>query len=482
MNRLSRFDKMVLLVTILLIAGIGLTILLGDRVGVTLERVGPLGKARSTSNIVLQFSENMNRDTVGARLRVVEVKPGTQPDQFQEDDVIGTVAGGLSWNGKTAIFKPDAALQPGASYAVLFSPGAASDTGRQVLSEYRFGFDVRSPRVAYLAPANSAPLNIWMADPSNSSAATQITNSPSGIWDFSVSPDGSQIAFSEKNTSTGTSDIKVLDLESGGIRQVTNCVDADCKTPTWRPDGQVIGFERVELNSDFTQVGVSPSRIWLIDLTTDPATTRPLFSDSQMLGYGLQWSGDGNRITVYDYNSQGIVYHQFSPDSTAIIPSQYGGSGWLSPDGMQVAYPSVLLDASQARSYLTVVNMETQDSHTLTSPDDPIDDDTAAWSPDGTMLAVGRRYLDNRYTRGKQLYLVNPVDGNAQELLVDPEYQLGIFVWDPNGTQLLLQRFPDPVAMNDPNNPGLPEIWTIDIATKKLVKVADNAFYPRWIP
>jgi Tol biopolymer transport system component len=388
----------------------------------------------------------------------------------------------MRWNGKTLLFQPKAALQPGASYAVILDKGAVSDTGRAVLAEYRYGFQVRRPRVAYLAPATSSPYNIWIADPADPSSAKQITFSPSGIFNYSVSPDGSKIAFSERNTNTGTSDIKLLDLDTDGIQQLTNCQDADCTTPVWRPDGQVIGYERVELNSAFTQVGVSPTRIWLIDLTSSPPSTRPLFSDSQMLGYGLQWAADGNRITVFDYNSQGILFHQFNPDSTIVIPSRYGSAGWLSPDGTRVIYPEVLLQQAEARSYLQLVDLKTQQIKAMTSPDDPIDDDIAAWSPDGKMLAIGRRYLDDRFTRGKQLYLMNPDDSSVQEVLVDPKYQLGSFVWDPNGQQLLLQRFPDPVAMGDPNNPGKPEVWTVDIATKALTKIADDAFLPRWVP
>jgi hypothetical protein len=47
---------------------------------------------------------------------------------------------------------------------------------------------------------------------------------------------------------------------------------------------------------------------------------------------------------------------------------------------------------------------------------------------------------------------------------------------------LVLQRFPDPVAINDPTNPGLPEVWTIDLETRQPIQVATNAFYPRWVP
>jgi hypothetical protein len=479
---LSRFDKMVLLVVVVLAAFIMLTILLGDRVGVTLDRVGPLGVARSTAPILLQFSEAMNRDSLTSRLQVVEVQPGTAAETLQDSDVIAPVSGELRWNGKTALFQPSAALIPGAFYAVILDKGVSSETGREVLSEYRFSFEVRRPRIAYLGPATGTPYNIWIADPTDLASAKQVTFAPAGIFNYSVSPDGSKIAFSERNSNTGTSDIKLLDLDSGDIQQLTNCADADCTTPVWRPDGQVIGYERMELNSDFAQVGVSPTRVWLLDLATTPPATRPLFSDSQMLGYGLQWSADGNRITVFDYNSQGILFHQFEPESTIVIPSRYGSVGALSPDGTRVVYPEVLLTETQARSYLQLVDLETQEIRPMTSTDDPIDDDTAAWSPDGTQLAIGRRYLDERFTRGKQLYLMNPDDSSVEALLVDPTYQLGTFVWDPNGTQLLLQRFPDPVAMGDPNNPGKPEIWTIDVATKAMTQIAVDAFFPRWVP
>src|SRR5688572_27677506 len=68
--RFSRFDRVVLAVALVILAGIGLTILLGDQVGVTLVRVGPLGTGRSTSSVIVQFSEPMNRDTVAERLRL----------------------------------------------------------------------------------------------------------------------------------------------------------------------------------------------------------------------------------------------------------------------------------------------------------------------------------------------------------------------------------------------------------------------------
>ncbi len=480
--KFSRFDRTVLVIIGLLLAAVLLTILFGDRVGVTLVRAAPLGTARSTSTVIIQFSETMQRDTVAERLRLIETQPGADPAAFQESDALSEIEGTVTWNGNTVSFRPTQALRPGAAYQVILGKGAASESGRELLSEYRFAFTVRRPRVAYLAPATGTPFNIWIADPADPASARQLTDSPSGILDLGVSPDGTKIAFSERNTETNTSDIKMIDIETGAIQQLTNCVDADCKSPTWRPDGQIIAYERVDYNSDMVGVGVSPTRIWLIDLSTTPATTRPLFDDSQKLGFGVQWSRDGDRLTVFDYNSQGILYHQFSANTTAIVPSRYGSTGALSPDGNRIVFPEIIIEENQARSYLQLVDMEKEEITPLTSPQGPNDDDTAAWSPDGVHLAIGRRYLDDRYTRGKQLYLLNVNDGSVLPLLLDPAYQMGIFIWDPTGEQMLIQRFPDPTVLNDPENPGRPEIWTMNVETKALTQVAIDAFYPRWVP
>ncbi len=481
--KLNRFDRRVAFILVLLLALTGLIVLLGDRVGVTLQRVAPLGVARSTSSIILQFSETMNRVTVPPTVSVFQIPPHKLNATVTENDILSPVDGIVSWSGTTLNFRPAKPLTPGAAYGVQLRPGAVSESGRKVISEFQYTFTVRTPRVAYLAPANGSPINLWVADPYNPGVAHQVTNSPSGIYDYGVSPDGSKIAFTEKNSNTGTMDIKLLDIDTGGIQQLTNCADSECKTPVWRPDGQSIAYERIDLNTSLAQqVGASPTRIWIIDLSSQPATTHPLFDDSQLLGYGVRWSADGTRISMFDYASQGILVHDFRDGSTQVIASKYGNPGELSPDGTKLLFPEVTLANNEATSYLQIADLVTKNLQRLSNPEDPVDDDTAIWSPDGTFLVVGRRYLDERNTRGRQIYQVNPVNGDSVPLVVDPAYQNGYFSLDPTGTLLVMQRFPDPVVMNDPNNLGLPEIWTYDIQTKALTKVSDNAFVPRWVP
>lgn len=461
--RFSRFDRVVFLAIIALLAGIGLTILLGDRVGVTLRRVSPVGTARSTSRITIQFSEMMNRESVENNFRL-------EPDR----------AGTFSWNGDVMVFQPDEPFLPGETIDAVLARGAVSESGREVLSDYRFSFTVRRPRVAYLFPSDDVPQNIWIADPADPNAAEQVTFSPTGIYDFAVSPDGSKIAFAETNTS-GTNDIKLLDLETGSLEQLTNCIDASCTAPVWRPDGNMIVYERVDFNSDLENVGVSPTRLWVLDLTTRPIETRPLFSDLQILGYSAQWSADGSKIALYDRSSVSILIYDFTQGSMVAVESTSGVSGALSPDGKVLVYPEMTsVEGQPFRTHLRLINFETNEQRYLSTPEQGFDDTYAVWRPDGEMLAVTRR--DETFARGEQLYLVDPATGDAERLTDDPRYFNGYFSWDAVGAQLVIQRLPLFNENMQPDSSSRPEIWTLDLTDKTMTQVAINGFHPRWVP
>ena len=87
--RLSRFDAIVALVMGALVFAIGVTILLGDRVGVQIDRFGPVGMASTTPRVFLTFSEVMNWETVTERLRF---EPALNGD--------------YRWNNRTLYFTP----------------------------------------------------------------------------------------------------------------------------------------------------------------------------------------------------------------------------------------------------------------------------------------------------------------------------------------------------------------------------------------
>src|SRR5690606_25084940 len=107
--------------------------------------------------------------------------------------------GDYRWNNRTLYFTPAEPLPPGTAYTVMLEAGAESTEQREVLSNIRFDFDVRRPRVAYLTPADSVPQNVWIAEPGVEASAEQVTFSTGGVLNFDVSPDGTMIALAERN-------------------------------------------------------------------------------------------------------------------------------------------------------------------------------------------------------------------------------------------------------------------------------------------
>lgn len=346
-------------------------------------------------------------------------------------------------------------------------------------------------RVAYMKNSAGGVPNIWVADAANPAEAQQVTFTQYGVYDYAVSADGRYIAYSERDFESGLAEIKVLDLNTGMQRQLTNCImeDSDCITPAWRPDGRMIAYQRISLNTGL-DVGISPNRIWLLDLSSDPAATFPLFEDPQVLGYSPVWSADGSRLAFYDSAGQGILIYDFAATAAAggevrlaFIPTGYGTVGAFAPDSTRMIFPEMLLGGpTSVHTYLQVANLDTTRFEVLTSPDENADDQYAAWHPDGQRIAILRRYLDTRFTRGWQIYLLDTAAGSLVPLVYSETYNHSYFSWSPDGRYLLMQRFPILTPDGQINPEGRTEIWTYDMETRELRQVADDAYIPRWVP
>jgi Tol biopolymer transport system component len=239
----------------------------------------------------------------------------------------------------------------------------------------------------------------------------------------------------------------------------------------------------VDFNTAVAEQGVSPSptRIWLLDLTAVPVTTRPLMSDLQTVGHSPQWSDDGQTIAFYSTNLSAIVVYNVETGQLISVPSGGGTSGALSPDATRLAYPDIVVnEGTGVNSVLKLAALSAGEETMLTPPDAQIDDSRALWRPDGEALAVARR--DPASVRGYQVVELDPATGEARLLTDDPRYSNMFFWWDATGQQLVLQRFPELDANMQPNMEGRPEIWTLDTATGKMTLLVEDGMLPRWVP
>jgi Tol biopolymer transport system component len=335
-------------------------------------------------------------------------------------------------------------------------------------------------RVAYLKLDDRGLYELWISTPGDEDSAEQITETQNGVYDYDVSDDGNYIAFTERDFQTGIAEIYLMTLATGQIEQITTCVmqDSDCSAPVFHPEGDFIAYERVSLNNELSPVGIGAPRIWLIDLTTgaSPPPTFPLVDDTQVLGRSAVWSANGERIAFYDFATSSIIVYDLTAgddEAFVLVPTRVGIMGSLSPDGTQLIYPVL----NQNRGYLQLADLDSERTQILYEPGQEIDDQQTAWSPDGRYVAIGRRAGQ----RATQLYALDTRTTTIAPLLTDNRYVHSFFSWNDSGERLVMQRFQQLDELGNFNNDGKLEVWTYELETRQLIKIAEDARSPQWV-
>jgi Tol biopolymer transport system component len=333
-----------------------------------------------------------------------------------------------------------------------------------------------TPLMAYLAPS-SGPFNIWEIDPAVPDSARALTQSEIGVYDFGVSVDGRYIAYAEERDAGETADLMLYDRDLNNTRLLVECAseNAFCYSPVWRVDGLMVAYLRREAADP-----LAAAYLWLLDLSTDPSTTAPLFPQGDVYASDPQWSADGSRVAFYDVASQSVLVYDFAATSEQTrvfaLPAGNGSSGTLSRDGRLLVFPELLL-TTPTRSVMKYVDLEEGSQRTLTLEGELTDDRFARWHPDGERVAITRRYLDDRFTQGDQVYLVEAATAEISPLIFDSAYQHSELAWSGDGSQLAVHR----VRLDGAAGRTQPEIWIYTLADQLLTQVVADGFFPRWI-
>ncbi|MBI5930044.1 MAG: PD40 domain-containing protein [Chloroflexi bacterium] len=463
-KRPSRFDSIILGTIGALLVVIAGLILLGDTTGVRVVHHSPNSLASADAAIRLEFDRPMVAQSVEDRFSITPM-----------------VEGHFEWaNRKELVFRPDAPLNPGQKYAVLVKAGAESDEHSTLSEDFQFNFTIRLPQMAYLGPFTKPIRNLQWMD-LQTGRTEQLTDEAGGVTDFAISPDGKWVAYTVDRTATA-SDIWALNFESREHIQLTNCAEgqATCYDPAWGPNNQVVAYTRQELAA-----GLNPAtakRAWVVDVNT--GESRLLIDDETLVGFAPKWSPDGKWVAIVlaTANPPGILLYEFETAQSVFVATPQGVPGVFSPDSGWYAYSKLAYGAADTTyySHLAMINLNNLASHSEISisgeTENPVDDLQAAFHPDGTKLAVVRRYLDNRYTQGGQLYLVDMTTFEATPLVVDAAYSHGAINWSKDGHLLLFQRY-NLETREDPT-----EIWMVNITTGELEQVVADGFLPRFLP
>ena len=341
-------------------------------------------------------------------------------------------------------------------------------------------------RVAFLHPATGGTQNVWMADIDDPAAQQQLTFSENGVFDFDFSANGRWLAFAERS-GVGAVTLRLLDLASGSLTSLVDCValKANCTTPVFSPDGKWLVYQRAE--SIGGRYGLP--RIWLVNMNSADYDSAALIADKQVVGHSPVWSADSMTVAFYsaDVTQPGILIYDFVPRGAddiqlRFIPSSHGTMGTLAPNGQQLIFPELSRRGEQFFTHLRIADLGAKTFAAFTDPQGPTDDVAAQWSPDGETVAFARRYTDERWTPGHQLYLKGVSAGEDELLPVvhEPRLTTSYFRWNGAGDQLVMQRFPLVRDEASGAGPALPEIWVYDLTSDESRKIAEDAFLPQW--
>ena len=411
--------------------------------------------------------------------------------------------GSFTWSGQTLTFIPSEPW-PLSNTVTVSLTGGRSLRGLPLLGAVNWSFGVGERRLAYLS---SGPVpNLWLTTLGADAVPQAVTTETVGVYDYAISPDGTQIAYSARRADGGD-DLRAVRLDGSGTTDLIKCPNEACISPVFSPDGQKLAYERHVLVSGLTGgQSLGAAHVHLFDLTSRADQT---VSDADTRF--PRWGPDG-RLAYLDTDRQAVVVQDLASGAITYIPDTSGEMGTWSPDGKYITYPEIIVNPlptpadtptalpnatptatqfySEAEqpsnpyfSYLSRVTIDTNDSVNL-SGSTSYDDASPAYSPSGAWLVFGRRLqIGGQWTPGRQLWLMRADGTNPRPLTADPLYNQSAFTWSSDGAVLAYMRF-------NTDNPGEPaEIWLINIdATGNPGSGADGArrltqgYLPEWLP
>lgn len=367
---------------------------------------------------------------------------------------------------------------------ILIAVGLLIAAGMVILLDDRGG---DSPRLVFLLRDEQRREDLWLADPQQPERMRRLTHIDGVIVDFDTGDDGQTLVYSMVDLSNGYADLYLFDIESGESTRLTHCAAerVDCSAPAYRADGRFIAYQQgiPSANPDMLA-----SRIWILDLRADPPATYPLIEDADATGHSPIWSPDGGRLAFYDDANEGIVVMDFDTRADPAGPqveflaSAAGLTGAFSPDGSKLVYPEILFEETgPVKSHLQIADLERGYSLVLSNPNDITQDQRPAWSPDGRMVAFGRSYVPG-YGDRTQVYIWDTGGDSVSPLLLDAQYNQGFLRWSPDSQYLSMNRLRVLDNRGQPEERPALEVWVYHMGSDTLVKLADDARMPQWIP
>ncbi len=412
--------------------------------------------------------------TGSVEIRITFSHPLTVQDVQKRVRFSPNVGGKWRVEGKTAVFTPNMPWRGGQTVTVEVAPprGIAN---LPLGAVRRWQFHIAGTRLAYISPSVGIG-NIFTIDPQTGKIA-MLTHS-NRVLDFASGFGGRYVYFSQQNFQHGSDIWRIDRLQSGekSLKRLLVCGDQQCTSPTPDPTGTYLAY----LRNDGFQQG---TRVHVFNLNTGQDVALSSENGTSILP---KWSSQG-QLAYYDEGRRGYVIWQPDKGEIQFLANDTGEADAWSPDGHALLMVAMFLegggseqspaDAPYLSAHLWLYRLSPTLRRIDLTRDPNLEDGTPSFSPDGSWIAFGRKYLDpQRWTLGRQFWLIKPDGSDARQITNEPNYNHLDFAWRPDSQAVAYQRT-NMSLLTEP-----PEIWLYDMKTGESRLLVKDGVMPRWLP
>ncbi len=247
------------------------------------------------------------------------------------------------------------------------------------------------------------------------------------LGDPQRSPDGVWVAYTvatvDAEKDTRNTDLWMARWDGTAQQRLTSSPDSET-SPRWSPDGKYLAFLSSRGSDEDKKKG---AQLWLLPRQGGEAQK---ISDVKGGLADIQWAPDSTRLAC--------VISDVDP---ADEPEKM--DGW-----QRKTAPPIVLDRYHFKedrtgylkrfySHLALFDLATRTATAITSGQ--VDDESPAWSPDGTRLAFisKRAHADPDRTTNSDVWVVEARPGaTPRQMTNTPEGESGRPVWSPDGSRL----------------------------------------------